>query len=106
VFAVCVEKDVAFRVALVDRREAREACEPRTDLAGMSRPTFTRVFKREAGKGVALWRLQVCLLEALSLLATRSNVMNVALYIGYDSASAFCAIFQRTFGVSPSKYVF
>lgn len=32
--------------------------------------------------------------------------MNVTLDVGYDSASAFCAMFQRAFGVSSSKYVF
>jgi AraC-like DNA-binding protein len=76
------------------------------DLAGMSRRSFTRAFKRETGMGIALWRQQVRLLEALSLMSTGSNVTNAALDVGYDSASAFCAMFQRAFGVSPSKYVF
>ncbi len=76
------------------------------DLAGMSRRSFTRAFRRETGMGVAVWRQQVRLLEALSLLSTGSNVTNAALDVGYDSTSAFCAMFQRAFGVSPSKYVF
>lgn len=76
------------------------------DLAGMSRRSFTRAFKRETGMGVAVWRQQVRLLEALSLLSTGSAVTTVALDVGYDSASAFCAMFQRAFGVPPSKYAF
>lgn len=75
-------------------------------IAGMSRRSFTRAFKRETGMGVALWRQQVRLLEALSLLSTGSSVTSVALDVGYDSASAFCAMFQRAFGVSPSRYSF
>lgn len=75
-------------------------------LAGMSRRSFTRGFKRETGMGVAVWRQQVRLLEALSLLSTGSTVTNVAMDVGYDSASAFCAMFQRAFGVPPSKYAF
>lgn len=76
------------------------------DLAGMSRRSFTRAFKRETGMGVALWRQQVRLLEALSLLSTGASVTTVAMDVGYDSASAFCAMFQRAFGVSPSRFVF
>lgn len=76
------------------------------DLAGMSRRSFTRAFKRETGMGVAVWRQQVRLLEALSLLSTGSAVTTVAMDVGYESASAFCAMFQRAFGVSPSRYAF
>ncbi|WP_300379730.1 helix-turn-helix transcriptional regulator [Henriciella sp.] len=76
------------------------------ELAGMSRRSFTRAFKRETGMGVAVWRQQVRLLEALSMLSTSSAVTTVALDVGYDSASAFCAMFQRAFGVPPSKYAF
>ncbi|MCA8900431.1 MAG: helix-turn-helix transcriptional regulator [Hyphomonas sp.] len=76
------------------------------NLAGMSRRSFTRAFKRETGMGVAIWRQQVRLLEALSLMSTGSNVTKAAMDVGYDSASAFCAMFQRAFGVSPSKYEF
>jgi AraC-like DNA-binding protein/mannose-6-phosphate isomerase-like protein (cupin superfamily) len=76
------------------------------DIAGMSRRSFTRAFKRETGMGVAVWRQQVRLLEALSLLSTGSSVTSVAMDVGYDSASAFCAMFQRAFGVSPSRYSF
>lgn len=72
----------------------------------MSRRTFTRAFKRETGMGVALWRQQFRLLEVLLLLSTGSNVTSVALDVVYDSASALCVMFQRAFGVSPSKYSF
>lgn len=83
-----------------DQRDIDSWC----DLAGMSRRSFTRAFKRETGMGVAVWRQQVRLLEALSLLSTGAKVTEVALDVGYESASAFCAMFQRAFGVSPSRY--
>jgi transcriptional regulator GlxA family with amidase domain len=72
----------------------------------MSRRSFTRAFKRETGMGVALRRQQVRLLEALSLLSTGSSVTSVAMDVGYDSASAFCAMFEPALGVSPSRYSF
>lgn len=75
-------------------------------IAGMSRRSFTRAFKRETGMGVAVWRQQVRLLEALSLLSTGSSVTSVAMDVGYESPSAFCAMFQKSFGVPPSKFAF
>ena len=85
-----------------DQRDTNEWA----SIAGMSRRSFTRAFKRETGMGVAVWRQQVRLLEALSLLSTGSPVTSVAMDVGYDSPSAFCAMFQKAFGVPPSKYAF
>jgi AraC-like DNA-binding protein len=75
-------------------------------LAFMSRRSFTRAFKRETGMGVAVWRQQVRLLEALSLLSTGASIMSVAMDVGYESTGAFSTVFQRSFGVPPSKYQF
>tara|TARA_R110000803_G_scaffold178678_3_gene241092 strand:- start:7705 stop:8460 length:756 start_codon:yes stop_codon:yes gene_type:complete len=91
---------------IIDNPSDQRDIDKWADLAGMSRRSFTRAFKRETGMGVALWRQQVRLLEALSLLSTGSNVTTAALDVGYESASAFCAMFQRAFGVSPSRYEF
>lgn len=85
-----------------DQRDTNEWA----SMAGMSRRSFTRAFKRETGMGVAVWRQQVRLLEAISLLSTGAPVTSVAMNVGYESPSAFCAMFQKTFGVPPSKYAF
>lgn len=74
-------------------------------VAGMSRRTFTRSFKRETGMGLATWRQQVRLMEALSLMASGAPITKAAFDVGYDSASGFSAMFRRTFGVCPSKYL-
>ncbi len=74
-------------------------------VAGMSRRTFTRLFKQETGMGVAVWRQQARLMEALSLLSSGRSVTTVAFDVGYDSPSAFTALFHRTFGVPPSSYL-
>lgn len=73
-------------------------------MAGMGRRTFTRSFKHETGMGLAVWRQQVRLMEALSLLASGRSITTVAFDVGYDSPSAFTAMFHRTFGVPPSLY--
>lgn len=73
-------------------------------LAGMGRRTFTRQFQAEVGMGLAVWRQQVRLMAALSMLAAGDPVTTVAFAVGYDSPSAFSAMFRRSFGVPPSDY--
>ena len=72
--------------------------------AGMGRRTFTRLFKEQTGMGLAVWRQQARLMEALSLLATGVPITTVAFDVGYESPSAFTAMFHRAFGVPPSQY--
>ncbi len=74
-------------------------------LAAMGRRTFTRAFKEETGMGLAVWRQQVRLMEALSMLASGQSVTQVAFEVGYDSPSGFSAMFRRAFGVPPSQYL-
>jgi AraC-like DNA-binding protein len=54
--------------------------------------------------GLAVWRQQVRLMEALSRLASGQPITTVAFDVGYDSPSAFSAMFRRAFGVAPSEY--
>ena len=73
-------------------------------VAGMSRRTFTRAFRAELGMSLAIWRQQVRLMRALTLLSEGQPVTTVAFDVGYESASAFTAMFHRSFGVPPSQY--
>ncbi|MDB6044762.1 MAG: AraC family transcriptional regulator [Gammaproteobacteria bacterium] len=75
------------------------------ELARMGRRTFTRIFRRETGMSFAAWRQNVRLIEALSRLATGEPVTRVALDVGYNSPSAFAAMFRRAFGVPPTHYL-
>lgn len=75
------------------------------DAAGMGRRTFTRAFRRETGMSFASWRQNVRLMEALSRLANGEPVTRVALDVGYNSPSAFTAMFRRAFGVAPTHYL-
>lgn len=74
------------------------------EAAGMGRRTFTRAFHRETGLTFAVWRQQARLAEALSLLSMGKSVTSVAFDVGYNSPSAFTAMFQRAFGMAPSQY--
>nr|WP_180165825.1 helix-turn-helix transcriptional regulator [Stenotrophomonas sp. SbOxS2]NYT98562.1 helix-turn-helix transcriptional regulator [Stenotrophomonas sp. SbOxS2] len=72
--------------------------------AGMSRRTFTRLFRTDTGVSFAEWRQQVCLLAAIERLGQGQPVTHVALDLGYASPSAFSAAFRRVLGSSPSRY--
>lgn len=74
-------------------------------IAGMGRRTFTRVFRRETEMSFAAWRQHVRLMEALSRLATGHHVTTVAFDVGYNSPSAFTAMFRRAFGAAPTQYI-
>lgn len=75
------------------------------DRGGLSRRTLTRRFRRETGQSFSTWRQRVRLLEALARLGTGEAVTTVALDVGYDSPSAFTAMFKRELGAAPRRYL-
>jgi AraC-like DNA-binding protein/quercetin dioxygenase-like cupin family protein len=66
--------------------------------------TLERLFQQETGMTFGRWRQQLRLLQAMQLLAAGRPVTNVALEVGYDSPSAFIAMFKRTLGTTPLRY--
>lgn len=74
-------------------------------LVRISRRTFTRLFRRQTGMSFAAWQQKVRLLEALARLGGGEPVTRVALDVGYDSPSAFAAMFRRALGSSPRRYL-
>jgi AraC-like DNA-binding protein len=72
--------------------------------AGASPRTIERLFRAETNMGFRKWRQRLRLLHALRLLAAGESVTNVALEAGYDSASAFIAMFRRELGQTPKRY--
>ncbi|MBN3723010.1 AraC family transcriptional regulator [Burkholderia sp. Ac-20379] len=73
--------------------------------AGMSRRTFTRLFREQTGVSFAQWRQQICLLAAIERLSRGQPVTRVALDLGYASASAFSSAFRGVLGATPSQYL-
>ncbi len=74
------------------------------ERTGMSRRTLTRHFRLETGISIATWIKQARLVEALSRMAEGASVTTAAFEVGYESSSAFGAMFRRTFGCSPRNY--
>lgn len=83
-----------------DRRSVHEWAQ----WAGISERTLSRRFVAETGFTYTAWRQRARLMRALELLAEGQAVTVVALDLGYDSVSAFIALFKRTLGVTPSAY--
>jgi AraC-like DNA-binding protein len=74
------------------------------NIAGMGRRTFTRAFRNETGMAFAMWRQQVRLMAALSMLGEGKSITSIAYDVGYESPSSFTAMFNRVLGVPPSHY--
>ncbi len=66
--------------------------------------TLERIFQKETGMTFGKWRQQLRLLQAMRMLAAGRAVTAVAIEVGYDSPSAFIAMFKRTLGTTPRRY--
>jgi AraC-like DNA-binding protein len=71
---------------------------------GATSRTLTRLFRSETGMSFRQWRQQVRILEALKRLGGKELVTAVALDLGYDSPSAFIAMFKKALGKTPGQY--
>lgn len=95
--------------AVTDRLIARPAdARPLADwarTAGASVRTLARLFVMETGLSFRAWRQQLRLQEALARLALGEPVTGVAFAVGYDSPSAFIAMFRRALGWTPGQYL-
>lgn len=80
---------------------------PLADWAGTvnaSARTLARRFQSETGLSFGAWRQQARVMEAMGRLGSGAPVTQVALDLGYDSVSAFSAMFRRAAGTTPSDY--
>lgn len=71
---------------------------------GMSRRTFTRLFRQQTGISFVEWRQQACLLAAVVRLGNGESITRVATDLGYSSPSAFSSVFRKVLGEMPSRY--
>lgn len=72
---------------------------------GISRRSFTRLFRQETGVSFGTWRQQACLFASLPRLVDGEPVTSVALEAGYENIAAFTTMFRRMLGSAPSHYL-
>lgn len=99
-----------------DRRGAQFATLAGADPAGKmpvekmlrrcaaSRRTMERLFQSETAMSLGQWLRRQKLLHALRRLAAGDCVNAIALELGYNSPSAFIAMFKRELGQTPKRY--
>lgn len=71
---------------------------------GLDEKTIQRLFQRHTGMTFGQWRQQARLLAALERIALGEKIIDVAGALGYDSPSAFSAMFRKHFGRTPSRF--
>jgi AraC-like DNA-binding protein len=91
--------------ALEDNPADNRSLEEWAAWAAIAPRTLTRRFAAETGLPFSSWRQRARLVRALEMLAMNIAVTTIAVDLGYDSLSAFIAMFKRTFGVTPAKYL-
>ncbi|MEQ8762524.1 MAG: helix-turn-helix transcriptional regulator [Planctomycetota bacterium] len=96
----------ALEVAKRARAELSETAplEVLCEGTGASVRTIERLFRQETGLPFGRWLQQVKALHALELLASGESVTHAGLAVGYDSTSAFIAMFRRVLGTTPGSY--
>lgn len=72
--------------------------------AGASKRTIERLFQQETRMSMGKWRQQLRLLRSLQLLAAGEKISYAALEAGYNSPSAFIAMFRKALGTTPRRY--
>ena len=72
---------------------------------GVGERTLSRVLRREIGLSFGAWRQQARLMAAVASLAEGARVDAVARDLGYESPSAFIAMFRRALGTTPGRFL-
>jgi len=72
--------------------------------SGASVRTLTRLAQDELGCPLSTWRQQARILSSIPMLIAGKQVTVVAQAMGYETPSAFSAMFKRIMGVQPHLY--
>jgi AraC-like DNA-binding protein len=84
-----------------DQRTLEKLCKD----CGASKRTIQRLFLEQTKMTFAKWRQQLRLLHGMQLLACGEKVTAAALEAGYNSTSAFIAMFRKQMGTTPARYL-
>jgi AraC-like DNA-binding protein len=83
-----------------DARTLAQLCR----VAGASKRSIERLFQKESGMTFGKWRQQLRLMQGMRFLAEGAKVTHAALESGYNTPSAFIAMFRKVLGTTPTSY--
>ena len=75
-----------------------------SEVAGASERSLARLFVSETGMTFGEWREQLRLMSAITRLVDGEPVTSVAYELGYQSPSAFIAMFKRNMSMTPARF--
>jgi len=104
-FVPALTSPLARRVAAAlaaDPADTPSARDLATEL-GVSTRTLERAFVADAKMALGEWRQRSRIVRAIALLASGNDVKDVALEVGYSTASAFVTAFKKYVGSTPGK---
>nr|WP_315242951.1 helix-turn-helix transcriptional regulator [uncultured Flavobacterium sp.] len=76
------------------------------NISFMSSKTLSRLFIKELGMNFSDWRTRLKLLEAIKRLGEKQSIKEIALDLGYETASAFIFMFKKHLGTTPANYIY
>jgi AraC-like DNA-binding protein len=88
----------------LERPTAQDTVDQWTRDLGLSRRTFTRLFKHETGLTFSAWQRRACLVWALPRLLAGERVTTIAFDLNYSSPAAFTTMFKQLIGDTPNLY--
>ncbi|MGF6267090.1 AraC-like DNA-binding protein [Paraburkholderia youngii] len=99
------EKLMKLCEALIESPARQIALDDLAAGINVSGRTLARLFQRELGMSFTQWLRRMRILLSLPRLAAGASVAQVALEHGYDSPSAYSAMFRRELGAAPTAYL-
>ncbi len=96
---------VSVCTAILENPEQAHSVDYWADRVGASSRTLIRLFQHETGLNFRHWVQQVRLATAIDRLDRGHPIGHIAHALGYDSQSAFSAMFRRVMGESPREFM-
>jgi AraC-like DNA-binding protein len=92
------------RAYIYDNHSENVTLDDLSNIAGLSRFHFLRVFRKQVGLTPHAYLNQVRSLKAKEMLANGLPIVQAALDTGFVDQSHLNRIFKKTYGVTPGKY--
>ncbi|MGE7956223.1 AraC family transcriptional regulator [Pseudomonas sp. NPDC089530] len=95
----------SMAASIIEQPAARRSLGGWGEQIGMSERNLSRLILAETGLSFGQWQRQLHILLGLERLVRGESVEQVALGLGYESASAFIRMFKKALGQPPARFL-